>query len=476
MDAELTTNPAWNPAFDAMEMHPGKLAQRVPPPDVTRRLTIARRQSIATRRESIAHHRDSMSPSAAHRRRSSSAAVTKPLFELDARAPLLEVWLHEKAPLSVAEALRLGPEVAVALQVRRFTMSLAVLPSTFDMRIRVASVVASAPVDAAPGTTTTTTDGGARAELIMLVPPEDLNGDGDGDSDEEGAAGGEVTTELSGLSRVAHTSAKSSTPSTAAGGSPRTPMSYQRSGARWVRQGGGAMLAFDVNSGADEALTSPSRSFLAGARPPRHLGARRLARRRLSWRDLKPKWNAFAAAASDAATAALAASRAVDIQAAAAAKPPDPPIKLRLHLHGPLSCCRASAPHTAVPYAWVIWSSLRPSSRGRRRRRRRPSLIRCTGRRLPSSRPNASRSLRHTALLVALRGGELDDNYLLLPAAERRHWLLRDRAPAAARSHARAARAARRPAARRPHAVDSQSEGESGRAARRRRRRRCKRR
>ena len=48
---------------------------------------------------------------------SSSAAVTKPLFELDARAPLLEVWLHEKAPLSVAEALRLGPEVAVALQV-----------------------------------------------------------------------------------------------------------------------------------------------------------------------------------------------------------------------------------------------------------------------------------------------------------------------------------------------------------------------
>ena len=275
MDAELTTNPAWNPAFDAMEMHPGKLAQRIPPPDVTRRLTIARRQSIATRRESIAHHRDSMSPSAAHRRRSSSAAVTKPLFELDARAPLLEVWLHEKAPLSVAEALRLGPEVAVALQVRRFTMSLAVLPSTFDMRIRVASVVASAPVDAAPGTTTTTTtDGGARAELIMLVPPEDLNGDGDGDSDEEGAAGGEVTTNSLAVP-------------------PRTPPpSRRRLHRRRARRApyelptvggavgapGCAMLAFDVNP----APTRPSPSPSSGPRPPRHLGARRLARGRLT--------------------------------------------------------------------------------------------------------------------------------------------------------------------------------------------------
>ena len=65
MDAELTTNPAWNPAFDAMEMHPGKLAQRIPPPDVTRRLTIARRQSIATWRESVAHHRDRLLRTAA---------------------------------------------------------------------------------------------------------------------------------------------------------------------------------------------------------------------------------------------------------------------------------------------------------------------------------------------------------------------------------------------------------------------------
>ena len=141
-------------------------------------------------------------------------------------------------------------------------------PSTYAPRV--ASVVASAPVDAAPGTTTTTTDGngGARAELIMLVPPEDLNGDGDGDSDEEGAAGGEVAAELSGLSRVAHTSGKSATPSTAAGGSPRTPMSYQRSGARWVRQGGGAMLAFDVNSGADErpdAHQGPAASARGGS-------------------------------------------------------------------------------------------------------------------------------------------------------------------------------------------------------------------
>ena len=110
------------------------------------------------------------------------------------------------------------------------------------------------------------------------------------------------------------------------------------------------MLAFDVNSGADEALhlslsLLPSRVL---ALPATLVRVGSLVGASLAGFEAEME-NAFAAAASDAATAALAASRAVDIQAAAAAKPPDPPIKLRLHLHGPLIVLPLpSAPHTAV--------------------------------------------------------------------------------------------------------------------------------
>ena len=216
----------------------------------------------------------------------------------------------------------------MALQARRFTMSLAVRrrPSICGY----ASVVASAPVDAAPAPPPPPP---MRTPNSSCSSRRGFHGDGDGYSDEEGAAGGEVTTELSGLSRVAHITAKSSTPSTAAGGSPRTPMSYQRSGARWVRQGGGAMLAFDVNSGADEALhlslsLLPSRVL---ALPATLVRVGSLVGASLAGFEAEME-NAFAAAASDAATA-LAASRAVDI-CCRRRQASDPPIN-RLHLHGP---------------------------------------------------------------------------------------------------------------------------------------------